>query len=82
MWDMILLIVIISTPVIIGCLYFVEEEQEKNKPVFIIVRILRKGITFILKGLSIFRVGDINYVTDIAKDIENGAKRGTDNVKD
>ena len=79
MWDIIIIAVVALTPVILVVLYFAEEENSKNKQASVILKVIRKCVTFVLKCLSVLLAGDTKYVTESDRTVRKDMT-GVDNA--
>lgn len=70
MWDIVLIVVALLTPVILSLLYFAESDNKNSRAVTLFMRFVSKCASFVLKCLSLFLVGDIKFVSEIEKDVE------------
>lgn len=70
MWDIVLIVVVLLTPVIMSLLYFAESDNKNNRAVALFIRFVRKCAGFVVKYLSLLLVGDIKFVSEIEKDVE------------
>lgn len=70
MMEVILIIILLSTPVILSLLYFIQSDNKDKWFVYLPIKYIRKFVCFVLKCLSLLLVGDTKFVNEIEKDVE------------